>query len=172
MRAGLTVLVVLATLGCTLGCGTLLPPQRTAEAFAEREGVRSDGGKLGLEVLTVPEGQRVMLIKSPDDVERVCAPRESDEGVSVSEGLNLSLPGAGAAGIGEQAGVQAVSLGRPGPIVQLARELLFRACELSLNLDADATETRAIYERFLSTLESIAPSLAPAQQSSDDDDGN
>ena len=142
------------------GCAGTLPPQTAQEVFAERGGVRADGAAVGLEVITVPEGQRVMLIKSPDDVERVCSPRESDEGFSVSEGLQLSLPGTEGGAIGEQAGAQAVPLAHPTTIVLLARELLFRACELSLNLDADAAETRAIYERFLVTVESVAKSLS------------
>lgn len=152
------------------GCAGTLPPQSTQEIFAERGGVRGDGAAVGLEVLTVPEGQRVMLIKSPDDVERVCAPRESDQGFSVSEGLQLSLPGAAGGAIGEEAGAKAVPLAHPTAIVLLARELLFRACELSLNLDADAAETRAIYERFLATVESLAASLAAGEREEDEED--
>jgi hypothetical protein len=109
-----------------------------------------------------------MLIKSPGDVERVCSPRESDQGLSFSEGLNLALPGDES--IGGSFGDQAVALGPPAAVVQLARELLFRACELSLNLDADAEETRDIYERFLATLEAIAPTLPVAEAEDDDDD--
>lgn len=152
------------------GCGAVLPPQSSQEIFAERGGVRADGAGVGLEVLTVPEGQRVMLIKSPDDLERVCSPRESDQGFSVSEGVNLSLPGAAGGTIGEEAGAEAVPLAHPTAIVLLARELLFRACELSLNLDADAAETRAIYERFLATVESVAGSLATLELDEEEED--
>lgn len=159
LRSGLALAALLAL----AGCGAVLPPQTTQEVFAEREGARRDGGAVGLEVLTIPEGQRVMLIKSPDDVERVCSPRESDEGLSVREGVQLSLPGAGGGAIGEDAGTQAVALAHPTTIVLLARELLFRACELSLNLNADAADTRAIYERFLATVESVAGSLAAGE---------
>lgn len=152
------------------GCAGTLPPQNTQEAFAERGGVRADGAAVGLEVLTVPEGQRVMLIKSPDDVERVCSPRESDQGFSVSEGVQLSLPGAAGGAIGEEAGVQAVPLAHPTTIVLLARELLFRACELSLNLNADPAETSAIYERFLATVESVAGSLAAGEAEEEEEE--
>lgn len=152
------------------GCAGTLPPQNTQEVFSERDGLRAGGGAVGLEVLTVPEGQRVMLIKSPDDVERVCSPRESDQGMSVREGLELSLPGATGGAIGEEAGTQAVALSHPTAVVQLARELLFRACELSLNLDADPAETRAIYERFLVALESVAGSLVTVEDVEEDDD--
>lgn len=164
-----TVPALAAALALT-GCAGTLPPQSSQEVFAERGGVRGDGAAVGLEVLTVPEGQRVMLIKSPDDLERVCSPRESDQGFSVSEGVELSLPGAGGGAIGEEAGAKAVPLAHPTAIVLLARELLFRACELSLNLDADAAETRAIYERFLATLESVAGSLAASEVEEEDED--
>lgn len=165
-RGCLALLVALAT----AGCAGVLPPQSSQEIFSERDGRRAGGGAVGLEVLTIPEGQRVMLIKSPDDVERVCSPRESDQGTSVREGLQLSLPGAGGGSIGEEAGTQAVPLSHPTAVVQLARELLFRACELSLNLEADPAETRAIYERFLVTLESVAASLVPVGEDAGDDD--
>lgn len=140
------------------GCAGMLPPQQTEVVFGESGGLTTGGQKIGLEALSVPEGQRIMLIKSPDDVERVCAPRESDEGHSVSQGLNLSVPGSGLK-IGENVGDQAVPLGKPSTAVQLARELLFRACELSLNLNADHQETRDIYERFLTALETIVSNL-------------
>lgn len=152
------------------GCSAALPPQRTEVAFSERSGIDQAGRQIGLQVLTVPEGQRVMLIKGPDDVERVCSPRESDEGRSFSEGVDLHLAGAGEGlGVGENVGERAVALAHPTALVLLARELLFRACELSLNLDADAEETRAIYDRFLGTLEAIAPTL-PAEDGDDDND--
>lgn len=152
------------------GCTAAMPPQRTEVGFQEQGGRDGVGRQIGLQVLTVPEGQRVMLIKSPDDVERVCSPRESDEGMSVSAGVSLDLAGAGEGiGVGEKVGERAVALAHPTALVLLARELLFRACELSLNLDADARETLAIYERFLATLEAIAPTL-PAEGRNDNDD--
>jgi hypothetical protein len=112
---------------------------------------------LGLEVLTIPEGQRVMLVKGPDDTERVCAPRESDEGMGYSEGLSIALPGDER--IGGDVADQPIALAHPTGIVQLAREMLFRACELSLNVNADPAETLRIYDRFLDVLQAISPAL-------------
>jgi hypothetical protein len=165
--------LLLALLVPAAGCASLAP-ERTEEVLEEDGGMALGARRIGLDVLTIPEGQRVMLVKSPEDQERVCSPRESDEGVSVSEGVQLSVPGAGGGvGIGETMGDQAVSLGSPSAVVQLARELLFRACELSLNLNADPAETRDIYERFLTALETIAPSLPPTPPAdNDDDDGD
>jgi hypothetical protein len=166
--------VVLLAVGGALvlgGCTGMLPPERPEVDFAEHGGIDQANREIGLQVLTIPEGQRVMLIKSPEDVERVCSPRESDQGLSFSEGMSLAVPsGAGSVGVGETLGDQAVALGHPTAIVQVARELLFRACELSLNLNADAAETREIYERFLATLEAIAPALVPAAEAEDDED--
>lgn len=154
-RAAICAAIVLAV--ALAGCASVVPPQQTEVDFAERRGIDEQHREVGLQVFTVPEGERVMLIKSPDDVERVCSPRESDEGLSVSEGLSFALPSGGS--VGEEVGDRAVGLSHPTAIVLLARELLYRACELSLNLDADAEETRAIYERFLTTLEVIAPAV-------------
>lgn len=168
------LLLVLLAAGGALpfgGCTGMMPPQQPEVDFAEHGGIDQANREIGLQVLTIPEGQRVMLIKSPDDVERVCSPRESDQGLSFSEGLSLSLPGgADSVGVGESMGDQAVALGHPKAVVQLARELLFRACELSLNLNADAAETREIYERFLATLEAVAPALRVDEGEEDDYD--
>jgi hypothetical protein len=40
--------------------------------------------------------------------------------------------------------------------VLISRELMYRACELSLNINADTALTLQIYERFLRSLEEIA----------------
>lgn len=168
LASTLAALAAAAGLVVLTGCASALPPQRTEVEFAERGGVDEQHREVGLQVLTVPEGQRVMLIKSPDDVERVCSPRESDQGLSFSEGLSLTLPGDES--VGGSFGDQAVALGRPVAVVQLARELLFRACELSLNLDADAAATREIYERFLSVLETVGPFLGSETAEDDEDD--
>lgn len=40
--------------------------------------------------------------------------------------------------------------------------MLFRACELTLNLDAD--QTLAVYNSFLSSFESIASSIQPSTE--------
>lgn len=170
-RPGRTLPALAAAAGllALTGCASALPLQRTEVELAERGGVDEQHREVGLQVLTVPEGQRVMLIKSPDDVERVCSPRESDQGLSVSEGLSVTLPGGGES-IGGSVGDQAVALGAPAAVVQLTRELLYRACELSLNLDADAATTREIYERFLSVLENVGPFLGSETAEDDEDD--
>jgi hypothetical protein len=163
----LPCLVLCLGLGAAIGgCATSLP------SFEPKE-IYEDAGRRqpGLLVTQVPEGQRVMLIKTPGDVEKVCSPRESDEGLGVSKGFDVSVPtGAGSVGFGEDVGDQAVALAHPTAIVLLARELLYRACELSLNLNADSEQTLAIYERFLRSLESIAPATQTLDEEGDDDD--
>ncbi|MCG8455670.1 MAG: hypothetical protein MI919_05265 [Holophagales bacterium] len=154
----------------SVGCASSQPTLEPQQIYRDAPGKSS-----GLIVETIAEGERVMLIKSPDDLERVCSPRESDEGLSFSQGFDVSVPtAAGAVGLGEQSGDDAIALGNPSDLVQLARELLFRACELTLNLDADAEQTVAIYDHFLASFERIATSLQPAAESEDDaekDDG-
>ena len=159
------MLAVLIAAALSVGCASTLPTLESQEIYRQTPVEQS-----GLIVKTVAEGERVMLIKSPDDLEKVCSPRESDEGLSFSKGWNVSIPTEiGTVGAGDEIGDGAVALGEPSDLVQLAREMIFRACELTLNLDADAEQTVVIYDRFLSAFERIAASFSQSSAEGDDD---
>ena len=70
-------------------------------------------------------------------------------------GIRLALPLGAQKSIGEDVSRGAMSLGGRNPGVLIAHELLYRACELSLNLNADSALTLKIYERFLQSLELV-----------------
>lgn len=110
-----------------------------------------------IDLLVLREGERAAYIKAPGGNTRVCAPRESDAGVASSVGLSLSLPGlSGDEDASVKDGQTVTGLGGRGPLALVARELLFRACELALNTNADADTTRDIYAQFLSALVKIS----------------
>lgn len=100
--------------------------------------------------------------------------RVSGHSVSLSAGV------VSREGIGEGSFHGGEGLGGRSADVLLARELLYRACELATNLRADQELTLKIYDRFLTTLESIskyqtepgtaAASAAVTPAVSDDDD--
>lgn len=52
-------------------------------------------------------------------------------------------------------GSSAVSMGGLSPMVLLSRELMYRACELSMNSNADGDQQLIIYKLFLNTLENL-----------------
>lgn len=85
---------------------------------------------------------------------KYCLEPSPDLGESISEALNLTE---GTEKLGVKDGSKAVPLGGRANLTLVTRTLLYRACELSLNLNADADETMKIYDKFLTTLEKIAP---------------
>ena len=62
----------------------------------------------------------------------------------------------GAKSIGGEKHQESIALGGRNPAVLITRELLYRACELSMNLNADSAGTLAIYREFLDIAQRIA----------------
>jgi len=87
-----------------------------------------------------------------------CRAPGPDYTVQASEGVNLGM---GAAGVGKESlgageNQSGLSLGGRSADVLITRELMYRACELASNINADPKTTLAIYERFLKAIERIA----------------
>lgn len=120
---------------------------------------RSTEGKLferqGVDVVLTPADTQSVYFKDLGSRERYCRSPQPDTASTFSEGISLANPLSGGRGVGEDASRGALSLGGRNPGVLISRELLYRACELSLNLNADTALTFKIYERFLRSLEEI-----------------
>jgi len=86
------------------------------------------------------------LVKRHGDPERYCAARQSDVADTRSDGGSLSV---GSENIGEGGSQGDLSLGGRSLAVLIVREMMYRACELSLNLNSDADQTIAIYTMFI-----------------------
>jgi hypothetical protein len=101
----------------------------------------------------------VIRIPQKDAPARVCLAPFPDALTSASAALGLrgALGGQGA-GISEGVSRGAVGLGGRSADVLLVRELLYRACELSANIEADPAGTLQIYERVFRLIESISQS--------------
>ncbi|MFC3193795.1 hypothetical protein ACFODZ_06040 [Marinicella sediminis] len=84
---------------------------------------------------------------------------EPDPDVASTFNGSLSL-GANIAGnndtISGSDGSSAVSTGGLSPMVLIAREMLYRACELSMNSNANAEQQLAIYKMFLDSIEKLS----------------
>lgn len=107
----------------------------------------------GLRVLAIPEDLDVAYIKAENGPERLCSPRfgDSAEGFSQAIGLTVGAPGIGTQGTQDGNSVRSISLGGRDPAVLMLRELLYRACELSMNLNLDKEETLKVYDKILSS---------------------
>lgn len=97
------------------------------------------------------------IIKDHGDPERYCAARQSDvaDTHSVGGGLSISNPVGGSEGLTENSSQGALSLGGRNPAVLIVREMLYRACELSLNVNADTEQTLEIYKLFIEKTKEI-----------------
>ncbi len=103
----------------------------------------------GIDLIVMEEGSKVTYLKDNNTLERFCASREIDTTETFNEGLGLGLSTGGVQeNISGGKGTGAVALGGRSPAVLITREMMFRACELSLNLNLDSEKTIEIYKMF------------------------
>ena len=104
----------------------------------------------GIDLIVMDEGSKVTYIKDNQTVERFCASREIDSVKTFSQGVGLGVAtGVTQESISEEDGSGSVALGGRSPAVLITREMMFRACELALNLNLDSEKTIEIYKMFL-----------------------
>lgn len=116
----------------------------------------------------IQEAQGITVISNhPDVINTYLQPNgnqnmlclEPDPDVASTFNGSLSL-GANIAGnndtISGSDGSSAVSTGGLSPMVLIAREMLYRACELSMNSNANAEQQLEIYKLFLDSIEKLS----------------
>lgn len=116
-----------------------------------------------LDVITTAPDSKAVFLKEKLNSERFClsppadfASTKSDvDEVNVGSGLGAVK---GGVNVGTTQG--AMSLGGRDPAILLTREFLYRACEMTTNINADAATTRAIYKDMLQTIERLVVSGA------------
>ncbi|HEX4943967.1 MAG TPA: hypothetical protein VFV55_06405 [Usitatibacteraceae bacterium] len=113
----------------------------------------------GVDVVTTSTARQMVMIKDPGSNERYCRGPDPDSSLTSSGGVTLSLPSStGSKSVGAQKQEDALSFGGRSPAVLITRELMYRACELSMNINADADKTIAIYQEFVRSIERIVAS--------------
>ncbi len=140
---GALAAAVLSLASCVTGPAASRP---TEGKFYDREGV---------DVILSPADTQSVYFKDLGSRERYCRSPQPDSVATFSEGVSVGSPIGAGRGVGEDFSRGALSLGGRNPAVLISRELMYRACELSLNLNADTALTLQIYERFLRSLEEI-----------------
>jgi hypothetical protein len=127
-----------------------LAPGSKTEKVIERGGVSA---------LLIPPEYRDVYFNPDNAKERHCRAPGPDFSVEASDGVSLGvgspIPGIGKGKVGFGSGQAALSLGGRSADVLLTRELMYRACELTANIDADNKEAKEIYYRFLQTIERL-----------------
>ena len=127
-------------------CSSTMPHQPHTASFG------------GLIIHTTTEEAETNLIKSPEDLHKYCAARESDAVSAPQSGFSLGFGlGATKEDISNTSGGAALSLGGRDPLVLITREFMYRVCELSLNHNLSKEETIALYKYFTDKLIAIAP---------------
>lgn len=138
----------------------------------------------GIELLLQSPEHRVVVFKTPDDVEKICAAPQPDAVSTNSEGFTVNVQGEG---LGGEQGTGAGILGGRDGAVLITRDLLYRTCEISLNYKLGKDEALALYRETLVAIQKISlgqsggsraigvqPALVPLvpnnQDTSDDED--
>ncbi len=117
----------------------------------------------GVDIVTTNSSRQMVMIKDRVSTERFCRGPEPDSSLATSGSVSLTMPFAtGAKSVGGQKQQESLALGGRNPAVLITRELLYRACELSMNINADPEKTLAIYREFLEIAEKIAATQTQA----------
>ncbi len=165
----------------TSGCLSL-PQERVKDTLFDRGGI---------DAILATSDRQPLIIKDPASLERLCLGPGPDYSITASRGVDVDMTAGlpigpkGDQHVGGGVSRGALSLGGRNPGVLIARELLYRACELSMNVNADSATTISIFTRVLESIEKIAlsetgtgsasvastplqppPDLGPGQQSS------
>jgi hypothetical protein len=119
----------------------------------------------GIDILVESSSLKTTVIKDKDSFERICRSPNPDFASGETSGVSVGL--AKGPTIGTSSGAMIDSLGGRSPAVLITRELMYRACELTLNLQATPDLSKEIYWRFLSTVElAIKSQIGAGAQSS------
>lgn len=138
-----TFCLMLATL--LAGCGTI------AKLAGNDDKGHAIYDRQGLDFLVEDASKKTTIIKDNNSLERFCRSPNPDFASGTSSSVTLGLTHGPSIGTGS--GVAIDALGGRSPAVLLTRELMYRACELALNLNANEALTKEIYWKFLSTIE-------------------
>jgi predicted small secreted protein len=108
----------------------------------------------GIDVVLVPESYVATYFTSEHHGERHC--RAPDPDVTSSSGDSLNLSDIAGDSIGFSDEIKSSELSGRTPGLLLTRELMYRACEMTSNLNTDKEMTIAIYKTFLKAITDIS----------------
>lgn len=139
MRRSLSLFTIV-TAGLLSGCSTSAKLQHSHSLVDSR-------------LISMPADQIAAFTKQHASSARVCVQTDVDLGKAHSQGFGASY---GNVGVHESGNTAEAVLGGRSAAVLITRELLYRACELSLNLNMDTQSTLDFYLKALEVVKAIA----------------
>jgi hypothetical protein len=129
-------------------CSSMIGSNQNSQIIHERDGI---------DIVLVPENYVATYFTSEIHGERHC--RAPDPDVTSESGDSFDLGDAAGDNIGFSDTLKSIELTGRTPPLLLTRELMYRACEMTSNINTDKEETIAIYERFLKAIIEISGSV-------------
>ncbi len=103
-----------------------------------------------LKVVSYSDDLQNTFVKKGANGTKICSQPDPDSAQAYADGLSVAVGAGPGEGMGDSS--SATSLGGRNPEVLLSREMMYRACELSLNYDASYDQARSIYTEFLTAI--------------------
>lgn len=105
-------------------------------------------------VISQSATRRAVFFKNVEtDYEKICMSAPPDSANSYEEGASILLPAAGGTtGVSEGAGRSALALGGRSPSALITREILYRTCELMLNMNASPEKMEEVFFKAMSAV--------------------
>ncbi|MFK8013800.1 MAG: hypothetical protein AB8B80_17305 [Marinicellaceae bacterium] len=115
-------------------------------------------------IITWPADQNHVYMKTIDGNRTVCRSPSPDFAVAHNKGITLGLTQAGSESeqLGDTKSQSDTSLGGRGPSALIVREVLYRSCEMTLNVNASEEETEAIFFKTLNILSNMIKAVPAA----------
>ncbi len=100
---------------------------------------------------------KTALLKPHEHMERFCAARATDFIAAKAVGAGIGVSDGGAAvKASDSIAANVLALGGRNPAVLITRELIYRACEMAININAEPEQAAALYLEFLKHADTIA----------------
>lgn len=113
----------------------------------------------GLTIYSSTSDRQSAFLKSRESEEHFCDSRLSDVADTESKSIGFGFSGVGnSESINDGASRGAVSLGGRSPAVLITREVMYRTCEMVMNLDLTKEEAVELYVHTLDLVKSVAQS--------------
>jgi len=113
--------------------------------------------RAGISILASGSSRQHTYIKQRGTTERFCRGPGADSVNTASQDAEVQIPLKGiSAALAEARTTGALDLGGRNPAVLIARELMYRACELASNINADPATEHQIYMQFLQAVTAIS----------------
>jgi hypothetical protein len=138
---------ILTTLFSVTGCSVTPPKPSITDSLG------------GVKVYSTTSAMQSSFVKSRNSGEHFCDSRMSDvaDTESASVGLGASIIGKSES-INEGASRGALALGGRSPAVLITREVMYRTCEMVMNLDLNKKEALDLYIQTLNLVKNVAQS--------------